>query len=91
MGKLFSLNINLSKIDKSKLVKGEKGVYLDLTITEKDEVDQYGNILSSWQSQTKEEREAKQDRNFVGNGKLLYDGAIGLQPLTEEEQDDLGF
>ena len=39
----ISLNINLSKIDKKNLFKGEKGTYLDATLVLNDQVDEYGN------------------------------------------------
>ncbi len=40
----ISLNIDVSKIDKTKLVKGEKGTYLNATaFVNLDEKDQYDN------------------------------------------------
>ena len=43
MAKLISLRIDVQKIDKSKLFKGKKGTYLDLTVALNDEEDDYGN------------------------------------------------
>jgi phosphoenolpyruvate-protein kinase (PTS system EI component) len=50
--------------------KGEKGVAI--TITNNDETNQYEQNVSSWVSQTKEQRDAKKERFFVGNGKCFH-------------------
>lgn len=75
MGKLISLGINLSKIpgDKITLSKSNEK-WLNITVELKDAADQYGNDVSSWVSQSKEEREAKEPRVYLGNGKVVYSG-----------------
>lgn len=77
MGKLISLSIDVKKIDKSKLYAGSKGTYLKLTISLNDEIDQFGNNVSCWEEQSKEERTAKVQRNFIGNGRVVFDGSTG--------------
>ena len=72
MSKMMDLNIDVSKIDKSKLFVGKKGTYLKVTIALSDEKDEYGNDVSCWVEQTKEEREAKANRIFLGNGKVFW-------------------
>lgn len=47
-----------------------KGV--SITISQNDESDKYGQNVASWVSQTKEQREAKKERFFVGNGKVFW-------------------
>jgi len=37
-------SINVSKIDKAKLIAGAKGSYLNVSIMVKDELDNFGNI-----------------------------------------------
>jgi hypothetical protein len=79
--------------------KGEKGLELTLSISE--EPNQYGQNVSGWVSQTKEQREAKKDRYFVGNGKVIWtDGTIKVVQKEEpkpapapaaQEKDDLPF
>ena len=55
--------------------KGEKGV--SLTVSVNDETNQYGQNVSAYVSQTKEQREAKKDRFFTGNGKVFWtDGKV---------------
>lgn len=72
MAQLFSASIDVSKISKDKLVKGEKGNYLNVTISINDEEDNYGNVLTITESQTKEERESKAKKNYLANGKLVW-------------------
>jgi hypothetical protein len=55
--------------------KGEKGV--SITVSMNDETNQYGQNVSAFVSQTKEQREAKKDKYYVGNGKVFWtDGKI---------------
>lgn len=72
MGQLIAISIDVTKLDKSKLVKGKKGTYANITVSVNDEDDQFGNNTSVWESQTKEERDDKVDRNFLGNGKVVW-------------------
>ena len=64
-------SINLSKIDKAKIIAGAKGSYLNVSIMVKDELDQYGNIGFISQDTTKEEREAGVKGTILGNIKDL--------------------
>ena len=72
MAQLFSASLDVSKISKDKLIKGAKGQYLNITISVNDEADQYGNVLAVYESHSKEEREAKEKKNYLGNGKLVW-------------------
>jgi hypothetical protein len=69
MGTLINASIDLTKIDKSKLIKGK---YLNLTIAVNDNLDNYGNNVSLTIQQSKEEREIKASKTFLGNGKVVY-------------------
>ena len=63
--------------------KGEKGISIDISIN--DETNQWGQNVSSWVSQTKEQREAKKDRFYVGNGKCFWnDNKISIAKKKEE-------
>lgn len=94
---ILNFSINLDKIDKSKIVKGQKGKYYNITAFVSDEEDQFGNNVSVITSQTKEEREAKEERSYLGNGKVAYDSNGGgstsnaSNSLNEENEDDLPF
>jgi hypothetical protein len=62
--------------------KQEQG--LSLTISVNNETGKYGQNVASWVTQTKEQREAKKERFFTGNGKVFWtDGVIKLA----EKQD----
>ena len=93
MSKLLSLSIDVTKINKSELITGEKGTYLNLTVSLNDEADKFGNTVSAWQSQTKEQREAKVNRTFLGNGKVIFDseGKQQQAPQVQEVDDSLPF
>jgi len=95
MSKLLSISLDVTKINKSELVAGAKGTYLNLTVSINDEQDKFGNTVSAWQSQTKEQREAKENRNFLGNGKILFDSDESKAPqpkaVAQEESMDLPF
>jgi hypothetical protein len=94
MSKLLNVSIDVTKIKKELLISGAKGTYLNLTVSVNDEEDKFGNTVSAWQSQSKEEREAKVDRNFLGNGKVVYDSeqkAPQPKAVAQEEQPDLPF
>jgi hypothetical protein len=43
-----------------------------ITISVNENVDNYGNNVSAWDSQTKEQRDAKAPRNYVGNGTVVF-------------------
>jgi hypothetical protein len=73
MAQLLAVSIDLTKIDKSQIVEGKNGgKYVNVTLSVNDEDDKFGNNVSLWQSQSKEDREAKASRNFLGNGKKLW-------------------
>jgi hypothetical protein len=67
----ISIKLDVTKINKEKLFKGEKGTYLDATIIMKDEPDQYGNIGMVVQNSTKEERDAGVKSAILGNVKYF--------------------
>lgn len=76
MAKLVNLSVNVSKIDKARLIQGQKGTYLNLTVEIKDEADQYGNDASCWESQSEEERKSKDNRNYLGNGRVVWSSDV---------------
>ena len=73
--------IDVTKIDKALLFKGEKGIYLDCTtFLDLDQEDQYGNHGFMSQDIPKERREAGEKGDILGNGKIFYrDGQGGGQ------------
>lgn len=65
---IISARIDVTKIDKARLYKGEKGTYLDIVLIEnRDGPDQYGNDFMVVQQVTKEERAQRIKGNIMGN------------------------
>ena len=79
MSTLITGAIRVDKWPKEKFVKGKDGaVYYNLTISVQDET-RYGNNVAFMDSQTKEERDAKVAKNYLGNGKVVWtDGTVAL-------------
>tara|TARA_R110002049_G_scaffold285327_1_gene466149 strand:+ start:218 stop:538 length:321 start_codon:yes stop_codon:yes gene_type:complete len=72
MAGIIKASINLNAIDKSKIIEGKKGKYLPITITVNDEPDQFGNQGPVCMDQSKEEREAKSPKVYLGNVKVVW-------------------
>ena len=77
MAHLISLSIDATKVTKARMKDGK---YINITINISDEVDKYGNNVSAWENQTKDERDSKAKRNYLGNGKVLYTSGDVLKP-----------
>ena len=84
MSKLgFSVKIDVTKIDKARLYKGAKGVYLDATcFMDPDNPGQYGDHGMITQDVSKEEREAGTKGAIVGNVKVFWREGGQAQPST---------
>jgi hypothetical protein len=63
--------IDVTKIDRDAMFKGEKGTYLDITIVLKDEPDQYGNDGMITQDIGKDRREAGERGAILGNARWV--------------------
>ena len=72
MASIIATSIDLTKIPKDKIIDGKKGKYLPITITLNDELDQFGNSGPVVVQQTKEEREAKVAKVYLGNVKVVW-------------------
>lgn len=103
MSALINFSINLDAIPENVKVKGKKGTYVNLTASVSDESN-YGNNVSFSLSQTKEQRESKENKVYLGNGKVVWnDGKItnakkeeGFETISQEDLkassgDDLPF
>ena len=102
MASIIKASINLNEIPKDKIIIGKKGKYLPITITINDEVDQFGNQGPVIVDQTKEEREAKTAKTYLGNVKVVWtngdnvsaaprDGQQQAPVKQEQPADDLPF
>ena len=87
--KTIAVNLDVKKIDKTKLYVGKKGTYLDAVVFLKDEADEYGNHGFIVQSVTKEEREKGVKGEILGNVKIL--GQQGTNDTQKAQVDDDGL
>lgn len=77
----YRLKLDVTKLDKSAFFKGAKGTYVDITLWENDEPDEYGNTHSAKQDMGKERRGEKTP--YVGNAKPFGSGAGRDVPAAE--------
>lgn len=84
MAGIVKTSINLSAIPKDKIIPGKKGQYLPITITINDEIDQYGNQGPVIVSQSKEEREAKEAKTYLGNAQVVWTNGQFPSPPPRE-------
>ena len=97
MSTFYNGSICLTDIPKDKITEGKNGKkYLNITLWVNDTPDQYGNIGSVQVSQTKEQREAQEKKQYIGNFKQPQ----GIQskypeqntpPASADTNDDLPF
>lgn len=78
------MSLDVSKLPKEKFVKGKKGVYYNFTIAINDET-KYGNNVSMYDAQTQEERQAKAQRNYLGNGKVIWNNGTIVNAEKEAQ------
>jgi hypothetical protein len=96
MARRIEFDLDLSKINKSKIKNGDKGQkYYKVTAIERID-DKYGNNWMVVEKQTKEEYEAKEKGTILGNGKNFGWGessGSSSQPSssTNVSSDDLPF
>jgi hypothetical protein len=107
MASIIKASINLNMIDKSKIIEGKKGKYLPITITLNDENDQFGNQGPIIVAQSKEERESKSPKTYLGNVQVVWtngtnvdaaprqdtqtNGGFQAAPPAQKVEDDLPF
>jgi hypothetical protein len=88
---IINFSVNLNKVDKSKIIKGKKGKYLPLTAFIQDEEDQYGNNVAVIQSQDEDERKNKTAKNYVANGKVVFQSEANAEPQKSEPKPKATF
>ncbi len=86
MAGIIKASINLDNIPKDKIIIGKKGKYLPITITVNDEPDQFGQQGPVCVDQTKEEREAKVAKKYLGNCKVVWTDGVFPEPNRDNQQ-----
>lgn len=88
---IITAKLNVSLVDKTKLFKGEKGTYLDITLIESKN-DKYGNDFMVVQNVSKEDRLAGKKGAILGNAKIYRKGAARSgAPSSASGQSSQGF
>ena len=85
MASIIKASINLNEIPKDKIYVGKKGKYLPITITLNDELDQFGNQGPVVVEQTKEERDAKAPKTYLGNVKVVWSNGTNVDPAPRTD------
>lgn len=90
---IIQLKIDVTKIDKKRLYKGEKGTYLTAALLLNDDTDKFGNNGMILEQITKEERQAGHKGTILGNAKILErKQPDAIQTVEAEEiSEDLPF
>ena len=84
MASIIKTSINLNEIPKDKIINGKKGKYLPISITINDEPDQFGNQGPVIVEQTKEEREAKAAKTYLGNVKVVWTNGNNVDTVPRD-------
>lgn len=101
MADFITASLCLSDIPKEAIKVGNNGKkYLSIVIAEGREPDAYGNTHYITLSQTKEQRDAKEKKIYLGNGKayipqpitpVTAEDVANMPSVSEEEASDLPF
>jgi len=105
MASIIRTSINLNLIPKDKIIQGKKGRYLPIVVTLNDELDQFGNSGPVIVAQSKEEREAKEPKTYLGNVQIVWTNGTNVEvtprtdtpskpkvtPAPQKAEDDLPF
>ena len=85
MASIIKTSINLNNIPKDKIYNGKKGKYLPITITLNDEPDQFGNQGPVVVEQTKDERDAKAAKTYLGNVKVVWTNGQNVDTAPKDD------
>ena len=79
MASLADIYVKIETLEtllKTLKAKNEKGI--SITVSHDDKTNEYGSNVSAYVSQTKEDREAKKNKFYVGNGKVFWTNGVSL-------------
>jgi ribosomal protein L14 len=86
-----AVNICLTDVPKERLFKSDKTgkIYLNIVVADRKEKDRFDNTHTVFMQQTKEERDQRKEKIYVGDGKAIEYEQRASAPITED--DDLPF
>ena len=106
MASIIKTSINLNEIPKHKIIDGKKGKYLPIVITLNNDVDNFGNNGPVIVEQSKDERDSKAAKVYLGNVKVVWTDGQNVAAAPQQggqappqkqaqsfapQQDDLPF
>jgi hypothetical protein len=87
MSAIINYSLRVDKMPKEKFVAGKDGaVYVNLTMSINDET-KFGNNAAVFVSQTKEENQEKKPKNYLGNGKVVWNNGTIVNAEKEVKQE----
>ena len=87
MSAIINYSLRVDKMPKEKFVAGKDGaVFINLTMSVDDET-RFGNNTSIYVSQTKEERDAKKNRTYLGNGRVVFNNGTIVNAEKEVKEE----
>ena len=81
MAGIIKTSINLTAIPKDKIIVGKKGKYIPIAITINDEPDQFNNQWYVTVDKTREERESRAAKSYLGNVKVVWTNDVFPKPI----------
>lgn len=95
MSDLINVSICVTDIPKERIKQANNGKkYIDVCVSELRKPDAYENTHCVFMRQSKEEREAKKERIFIGKGKAVqfrpsepHSDQVGEPPVAEDVSD----
>ena len=85
MSAIITYSLRVDQLPKEKFIAGKDGaVYVNLTMSVNDET-RFGNNTGIYVSQTQEEREAKKQKAYLGNGKVVWNNSVIVNAEKEEQ------
>ena len=89
MAMILNCSIDLTKIDKSRIKEHKNGgKYYEITVHVNDDFDKFNNNVGITQKQSKEEKEAKERKVYIGNGKIAW--ASNPAPVKKKDETTTG-
>jgi hypothetical protein len=88
---MINISICLSDIPKDRITTSEKNgkKYLSLTVDEMRQADEWKNTHTVYVTQSKDEREAKTPKTYIGKGReYRFEKAEQAEPKKSPEPDD---
>jgi len=83
LGDVYIKTETLETILKTLKKKDEKGIAITVSIN--DESNQWGQNVSAYVSQPKEDREAKKEKFYVGNERVLWENGTNKKAVKPED------